>query len=216
MCSFSDKHRAHAHSFGLHQGTWLNAFLLILWSGGISYVRPFFPPRSRKDRVPGDPRFWRNGRVEFSFLVYTISKNALASITNDPCRYTGADRHGRQIRGYHSSGSNHRAITDRDAGGYHGVRSQPYIIADADGCIPAGLIANQFTSGYSMIGREDRYARAEEHVASDSDWAPGRGPYGTEMIDKGVVTDLDHLRVLEDHCGRNLYSLTQAFQLCLA
>jgi hypothetical protein len=36
-----------------------NAFLLILWSGGISYVRPFFG----------------NGRVQFSFLVYTISKN---------------------------------------------------------------------------------------------------------------------------------------------
>jgi hypothetical protein len=35
----------------------LNAFLLILWSGGISYVRPFFPPQARKDRVPGDPGF---------------------------------------------------------------------------------------------------------------------------------------------------------------
>ena len=56
--------------------TTANAFLLILWSGGISYVRPFFPPQARKDRVPGC-RFWRNGRVEFSFLVYTISKNAI-------------------------------------------------------------------------------------------------------------------------------------------
>jgi hypothetical protein len=51
-----------------------NAFLLILWSGGISYVRPFFPPQARKERVPGGPGFWRNGRVEFSFLAYTISK----------------------------------------------------------------------------------------------------------------------------------------------
>ncbi len=37
------------------------SILLILWSGGISYVRPFL----------------RNGRVKFNFLVYTISKNAL-------------------------------------------------------------------------------------------------------------------------------------------
>jgi hypothetical protein len=51
-----------------------NAFLLILWSGGISYVRPFFPPRARKDRVPRGPRSLRNGRAEFNFLVYTISK----------------------------------------------------------------------------------------------------------------------------------------------
>jgi hypothetical protein len=36
--------------------------LLILWSGGISYVRHSLAE-------------WR---VEFSFLVYTISKNALA------------------------------------------------------------------------------------------------------------------------------------------
>src|ERR1700733_2760235 len=54
-----------------------NAFLLILWSGGISYVRPFFPPQARKDRVPRGPRSLRNGRAGFSFLVYTISKNAL-------------------------------------------------------------------------------------------------------------------------------------------
>ena len=31
----------------------LIAFVLILWSGGIGYVRPFFPPRARKDGVPG-------------------------------------------------------------------------------------------------------------------------------------------------------------------
>src|ERR1700691_2072038 len=55
-----------------------HAFLLILWSGGISYVRPFFPPRARKDRVPRGPRSWRNGRVGFRLLVYTISKNALS------------------------------------------------------------------------------------------------------------------------------------------
>jgi hypothetical protein len=41
----------------------LSAFLLIHWSGEISYVRPFFP----------------NGRVGFSFPVYTISKNALTT-----------------------------------------------------------------------------------------------------------------------------------------
>ena len=41
-------------------------------------MRPFFPPQARKERVPGDPGFRRNGRVEFSFLVYTISKNAIA------------------------------------------------------------------------------------------------------------------------------------------
>jgi hypothetical protein len=63
------------------KGSPANAFLLILWSGGISYVRPFFPPLARKDRVPGDPGFWRNGRVEFCFLACTISKNAIA---NDP------------------------------------------------------------------------------------------------------------------------------------
>jgi hypothetical protein len=40
-------------------------------------VRPFFLPQARKDRAPGGPGFSRIGRVEFSFLVYTISKNAL-------------------------------------------------------------------------------------------------------------------------------------------
>jgi hypothetical protein len=39
-----------------------------------------FHPVARKDRVPRGPRFWRNGRVGLSFLVYTISKNALAVI----------------------------------------------------------------------------------------------------------------------------------------
>jgi hypothetical protein len=39
-----------------------------------------FHPRHAKTAYPG-PRFWRNGRVEFSFLAYTISKNAIA---NDP------------------------------------------------------------------------------------------------------------------------------------
>jgi hypothetical protein len=34
-----------------------NASLLIRWSGGISYVRPFFPPQARKKRVPGGPGF---------------------------------------------------------------------------------------------------------------------------------------------------------------
>jgi hypothetical protein len=43
-------------------GDGLKAFLLILWSGGISYVRHSLAE-------------WRVG---FSFLVYTISKNALA------------------------------------------------------------------------------------------------------------------------------------------
>ncbi len=33
--------------------------------------------QARKDRVPGGPGFRRNGRVEFSFLVCTISKNAV-------------------------------------------------------------------------------------------------------------------------------------------
>jgi hypothetical protein len=39
--------------------------LLILWSKEIGYVRPFYG---------------RNGRVGFSLLVYTISKNAVGDI----------------------------------------------------------------------------------------------------------------------------------------
>ena len=53
------------------------------------------PPHHAKDRVPGTPAFhpghantacrgprlWRNGRVGFSFLVCTISKNSLALMT---------------------------------------------------------------------------------------------------------------------------------------
>ena len=35
-------------------------------------------PQAHRDRVPGGPRFWRNDRVGLSFLVNTISKNALA------------------------------------------------------------------------------------------------------------------------------------------
>jgi hypothetical protein len=41
----------------LPEGSPTNAFLLILWSGGASYVRPFFPPQARKDRVPGGRGF---------------------------------------------------------------------------------------------------------------------------------------------------------------
>jgi hypothetical protein len=36
-----------------------------------------FHPRHAKSACPGVPGFWRNGRVEFSFLVYTISKHAI-------------------------------------------------------------------------------------------------------------------------------------------
>jgi hypothetical protein len=148
-------------------------------------------------------------------FVVQQEENGLTSIANDPCRHTGADCHGRQVRRHHSSGSDHGAITDGDPGGYHGVGSEPHIIADADRRIPSGLIANKFTAGYSMIGREDRYARPQKHVASDGDWTSRRGPYGTEMIDKGMVADLDHLRVLEDDRRGNLHSLANAFQLCL-
>ena len=42
---------------------------------------------------------------------------------------------GRQIGGDHGSRSDHGAITDRDARRYHGVGSEPYVIADADGRI---------------------------------------------------------------------------------
>ena len=71
------KNLVDGHTF--HFNLLLTLFLLNLWSGGISYVRPFFPPQARKDRVPGGPGFRRNGRVGFSFRVYTISKNALAA-----------------------------------------------------------------------------------------------------------------------------------------
>jgi hypothetical protein len=37
-------------------------------------------PITQKTACRG-PRLWRNGRVGFSFLVYTISKNALALMT---------------------------------------------------------------------------------------------------------------------------------------
>jgi hypothetical protein len=55
----------------------VKAFLLILWSGGISYVRHSFHPRHAKTAYPGTPVL-AEWRVGFSFLVYTISKNALA------------------------------------------------------------------------------------------------------------------------------------------
>jgi hypothetical protein len=55
----------------------VKAFSLILWSGGISYVRHSFHPRHAKTAYPGAPVL-AEWRVEFSFLGYTISKNALA------------------------------------------------------------------------------------------------------------------------------------------
>jgi hypothetical protein len=66
-------------------------------------VRPFFPPQARKNRVPRGPRFstpgtqkprapgtpvWRNGRVGLSFLVYTISKNALVAFSTTSIRFS--------------------------------------------------------------------------------------------------------------------------------
>jgi hypothetical protein len=39
---------------------------------------PVFHPRHAKTACPGAP-VWRKGRVGLSFLVYTISKNALAA-----------------------------------------------------------------------------------------------------------------------------------------
>ncbi len=97
--------------------------------------------------------------------------------------------------------------------GYHHVGAEPYVIADADRSIAARLIANQFTAGDSMIGRDDRGARAEEHVVSDGDGAARRGPHGTEMVDEGVVADLDHLGVFEEDSGKNLCSLSQVLEL---
>ncbi len=47
------RNRALHTMFDLRAPRYINTFLLILWSGGISYVRPFFPPRARKHRVPG-------------------------------------------------------------------------------------------------------------------------------------------------------------------
>jgi hypothetical protein len=61
----------------------IKAFLLILWSGGISYVRHPFHPRHAKTAYPGAPVL-AEWRVGFSFLVYTISKNALA-LASAPC-----------------------------------------------------------------------------------------------------------------------------------
>jgi len=48
-----------------------------------------FHPRGRKDRVPGGPRVWRNGRVRFSFLAYTLAKNrsVLQVETNELCLF---------------------------------------------------------------------------------------------------------------------------------
>jgi hypothetical protein len=98
--------------------------------------------------------------------------------------------------------------------GYHDVGAEPYVIADADGSIAPWLIANQFTSGYSMIGGDDRGARAEEHVVSDGDRAARRGPHGTEMVDEGVVTDLNQLGVFKEDSGENLCSLSEPLEFC--
>jgi len=65
-----------------------------------------------------------------------------------------------------------------------------------------------------MIGGDDRRARAKEHVVSDGDRAARRGPYGTEMVDEGVVADLDHLGVFEEDSGENLCSLSEVLELC--
>jgi hypothetical protein len=48
-----------------------------------------FHPRHAKTACPGAP-VWRNGRVGFSFLVYTISKNALAPACRTFDRLGGA------------------------------------------------------------------------------------------------------------------------------
>jgi hypothetical protein len=65
----------------------INAFLLILWSGEISYVRPFFPPQARKKRVPGGPGFGgmaASGSVSWStplakMLYVTVFGNKIPS-----------------------------------------------------------------------------------------------------------------------------------------
>jgi hypothetical protein len=138
----------------------------------------------------------------------------LRAVADDPCRDSGADGHGRQIRGDHGARSYDRPVANRYSCSYYYVGAKPYVIADADGSIAPWLIANQFTAGYSMIGRDDRGARAEEHVVSDGNRAARRGPYGTEMVDEGVVADLDHLGVLEEDSGENLCSLSQALEFC--
>ncbi len=78
-----------------------------------------------------------------------------------------ADRHGRQIRCDHRSCPHHDAIPDRDPRGHHHIGAKPYIIAYSDWRILSRLIPNQFTTGHAMIGRDDRYAGAKQHVASD-------------------------------------------------
>ena len=51
--------------------------MLILRSGGVSYVRILSTPGTQRLHARG-PRALAEWRVEFSFQVYTISKNALA------------------------------------------------------------------------------------------------------------------------------------------
>jgi hypothetical protein len=157
--------------------------------------------------------------IKINYFLGAFSASILGGllpITNNSCRHARADRHGRQIRRDHCSRSNHGAITDRDSCGYHDIGPKPHIIADSDRCILSRLTTNQLTTSYAMIGRDDRGAGAEQHIASYDNWASGGGPYRAEVIEKGVVADLDHLRVFEEHGRRNLDSLAYSFQLCLA
>jgi hypothetical protein len=139
---------------------------------------------------------------------------SLQPVADDPCRDAGADGHGRQIGGDHGACSYDRAFSNGYSSGYHYVGAEPYVIANADGGIASRLIANQFTAGYSMIGGDDRGARAKEHVVPDGDRAARRGPHGTEVVDEGVVADLDQLGVFKEDGRENFGPLSQPLKSC--
>lgn len=133
----------------------------------------------------------------------------LGPVADDPRRDSGADGHGRQIGGHYGACPYDRPVSNGYTRGYHYVRAEPYVIADADGRIPPWLIANQLAAGDSMIGGDDRGAWAEEHVVSNGDRAARRSPHGTKMVDEGVVADLDHFGVFKEDRGENFRSLSQ-------
>ena len=137
----------------------------------------------------------------------------LLSIADNAGWNPGTDGHGREV------GSDHRArpydgtIADRNSSSDDDIGAQPNIIADVYRRIFTRLITNELAKGHAMIGGDDGGAGAEQDVVADRDGAGRRGPNGAKMIDKRVVADLYHFRVLKKGSRGNLDSFTQALQI---
>src|ERR1700712_4292425 len=97
----------------------------------------------------------------------------LGAVADHACRDAGGAATGGEGVGDAGACGHDGSVADGDARGDDDVRAQPYVVADADGLVTAGLLADQLVCGDAVVRGEDHGAGAAEKVAADGDGAAG-------------------------------------------